>query len=266
MAFLTAPDSTRLHYAVEGGGPPLVLHLGAGCDSELWRAAGYLEPLAKTYRCILFDHRGHGRSDRPLGAAANHINRYASDVVALLDHLELERAAFWGYSNGSTVGLKVAQEHPTRISALVGSDGMSKATPEQIAEIVARRVPEFREHGWTKLIARFDEREPDGVPHWMKERIRATDIQPFIDWLLAWPDWSWSEWEGLPHVVAPTLLVAGELEDPEDETGQAAALMPNATRLRVAGQGHINAFIKSPLVLPRVRAFLAEHLSSRVKA
>ena len=266
MAFLTAPDGTRLHYAVEGGGPPLVLHLGAGGDCELWRAAGYLEPLAKTYRCILFDHRGHGRSDRPLGAAANHINRYASDVVALLDHLELERAAFWGYSNGSTVGLKVAQEHPTRISALVGSDGMSKATPEQIAEIVARRVPEFREHGWTKLIARFDEREPDGVPHWMKERIRATDIQPFIDWLLAWPDWSWSEWESLPHVVAPTLLVAGELEDPEDETGQAAALMPNATRLRVAGQGHINAFIKSPLVLPRVRAFLAEHLSSRVKA
>lgn len=68
MAFLTAPDGTRLHYAVEGDGPSLVLHLGAGCDSELWRAAGYLEPLAKTYRCILFDHRGHGRSDRPRGA------------------------------------------------------------------------------------------------------------------------------------------------------------------------------------------------------
>ena len=266
MAFLTGSDGARLHYEVEGDGPPLVLHLGAGCDSQLWRAAGYLEPLAKTYRCILFDHRGHGPSDRPRGAAANHINRYASDVVALLDHLGLARAAFWGYSNGSTVGLKVAQEHPTRISALIGSGGVGKTTPEQIADIVARRVPEFREHGWTKLIARFDEREPDGVPDWMKERIGATDIQQFIDWLLAWPDWKWSEWDSLPHVVAPTLLVAGELEDPEDETGEAAALMPNATRLRVTGQGHINAFIKSPLILPRVRAFLAEHLSSRVKA
>src|ERR1700737_261755 len=266
MAFLTGSDGARLHYEVEGDGPPLVLHLGAGCDSQLWRAAGYLEPLAKTYRCILFDHRGHGPSDRPRGAAANHINRYASDVVALLGHLGLARAAFWGHSNGSTVGLKVAQEHPTRISALIGSGGVGKTTPEQIADIVARRVPEFREHGWTKLIARFDEREPDGVPDWMKERIGATDIQQFIDWLLAWPDWKWSEWDSLPHVVAPTLLVAGELEDPEDETGEAAALMPNATRLRVTGQGHINAFIKSPLILPRVRAFLGEHLSSRVKA
>jgi pimeloyl-ACP methyl ester carboxylesterase len=265
MAFLTAADGTRLHYTVEGDGPPLVLHLGAGCDSELWRAAGYLEPLARTYRCVLFDHRGHGRSDRPRGADANQINRYVGDVVALLDQLGLERAAFWGYSNGVSVGLKVAQDHPIRINALIGSGGVGKTTPEQIADIVARRVPEFREHGWTKLIARFDEREPDGVPDWMKERIRATDIQQFIDWLLAWPDWNWNEWGSLGHVVAPTLLVAGELEDPEDETGQAAALMPNATRLRVAGHGHINAFIKSPLVLPRVRSFLAEHLSSPVK-
>jgi pimeloyl-ACP methyl ester carboxylesterase len=81
MTFLAAPDGTRLHYEIEGEGPPLVLHLGAGGDSELWRAAGYLEPLAKSHRCILFDHRGHGRSDRPRGAEANHVNRYVADVV-----------------------------------------------------------------------------------------------------------------------------------------------------------------------------------------
>ena len=259
MTFLTAPNGTRLHYQIEGNGPPLVLHLGAGCDSELWRAAGYLEPLAASYRCILFDHRGHGLSDRPRGAEANHINRYVADLVELLDHLGLERAAFWGYSNGITVGLKLAQEHPTRIKALVGTGGVGHTTSEEIAEIVARRVPEFREHGWEKLIARFNEREPDGVPEWMKDRIRATDLEQFIDWLLAWPDWKWSEWESLPYVVAPTLHVVGELEDPGDDTGKGAGLMPNGTRLRVSGQGHINAFIKSRLVLPDVMAFLAEY-------
>jgi pimeloyl-ACP methyl ester carboxylesterase len=259
MPFVTAPDGTRLHYNIEGDGPPLILHMGAGCDSELWRAAGYLDPLARSYRCILFDHRGHGRSDRPRGAEANHVNRYVADVVALLDKLGLERAAFWGYSNGSTVGLKVAQDHPTRLAALIGSDGMSETTPAQIAETVAREVPEFREYGWERLIASFAEGEPDGVPDWMNERIRATDIQQFIDWLLAWPDWKWNEWESLPHVAAPTLLLAGELEDPEDETGKAASVMPNGTRIRVVGQGHINAFIKSPLILPHVTAFLAKH-------
>jgi pimeloyl-ACP methyl ester carboxylesterase len=266
MALLTAPDGTRLHYEVEGDGPPLVLHLGAGCDLELWHAAGYLEPLAKSYRCILFDHRGHGRSDRPRGPEANHIKRYVGDVLALLDHLGVDRAAFWGYSAGISVGLKVAEENPTRISALIGSGGLGKATPDQLREIVARRVPELREFGWEKMLARFDDKEPEPVPEWMKERIRATDVQQFIDWFLALSSWNWDEWDALPHIVAPTLFVTGELEDPDDETAEAAALMPNATRFRIPGQGHINAFLRSALVLPRVEAFLAEHLSSPVTA
>jgi alpha/beta hydrolase fold len=102
MTLLTAPDGVRLHYEIAGDGPPLILHLGAGCDSQLWGAAGYLEPLERSYRCVLFDHRGHGQCDRPRGAEANHVNRYVADVVALLDQLGVERAAFWGYSNAGT--------------------------------------------------------------------------------------------------------------------------------------------------------------------
>ena len=259
MSFVTAADGTRLYYKIEGDGPTLVLHLGAGCDSELWRAAGYLEPLSKSYRCILFDHRGHGLSDRPRGAQANHIDRYVGDVVALLDHLRLESAAFWGYSAGISVGLKLAEEHPTRIWALVGSGGLGRATPEQIADVVARRVPEFRDHGWEKLIARFDTQEPDPVPEWMKQRIRATDVQQFIDWFLALSEWNWNEWEAIPLISAPTLFLTGELEDREDETGKAASLMPNGTRFRIPGRGHINAFLASQVVLPQVTAFLAKH-------
>jgi len=261
MAFLTAADGARLHYKIEGEGPPLILHTGSGCDAELWRAAGYVDSLATSYRCILFDHRGHGLSDKPRGPEANHINRYVADVVALLDHLGLEHAAFWGYSAGISVGLKVAQENPTRITALVGSGGLGKTTPEQLCQIVARRVPELREHGWEKMLARFDDQEPEPVPEWMKARIRVTDTQQFIDWFLALPDWEWNEWESLGQVVAPTLFVTGELEDPGDETATAAALMPNGTRFRIPGQGHINAFLKSRQVLPQVSAFLAKHAS-----
>jgi len=46
MPFLTSPDGIRLKYALQGERLPLLLHLGAGGDSELWRAAGYLEPLS----------------------------------------------------------------------------------------------------------------------------------------------------------------------------------------------------------------------------
>ena len=110
-----------------------------------------------------------------------------------------------------------------------------------------------------RQLARFEDQEPDGVPVWMQERIRATNIDQFIDWLQALPDWGWSEWESLPRVSTPTLFHLGELEDPEDETGEGASLMPHGTRIRVLGQGHIGAFIRSDLALPQVIEFLGKH-------
>jgi pimeloyl-ACP methyl ester carboxylesterase len=261
MPTFTGPDGVRLCYEIVGEGPPLLLHLGSGCDSTLWQRAGYLEPLSKSYRCIVFDHRGHGRSDKPRGPEANHLDRYVADVVALQDHAGIGRSAFWGYSAGISVGLKLALDHPTRVSAMVGSGGMGQATPEQIRELVASRVAELRQYGWEKLLDRFDKQEPEPVPEWMKEQIRATDTQQFIDWFLALPDWDWDDWASLPQIATPTLFMVGELEDPKDETARAAGLMPNATRVRIPGQGHINAFLKSAVVLPEVTAFLARQKS-----
>jgi pimeloyl-ACP methyl ester carboxylesterase len=256
VAFFTSPDRVKLSYEVVGGGPPLVMHLGAGCDSGLWQAAGYLEPLSARYACVLFDHRGHGQSDRPRGAEAHHIDRYADDVVALLDHLGIGAAGFWGYSNGISVGIKVADDHPGRLLALVGTGGTDDATPEQLAEIRARRVPEYREHGWETLIARFDAHEPEPVPEWMKQRIRDTDIEQFIGWIEARPAWGWSDWKALARIPIPTLFIVGEHEDPEDEMAEAAELMSDGKRVRIEGQGHINAFLRSDLVLPYVLEFL----------
>ena len=258
MPFLISPDGVRLRYELDGDGPPLLLHLGTGCDSELWRAAGYVEPLSTSYRCILFDHRGHGESDTPRGVEANHIDRYAADVVALLDHLKIESCAFWGYSAGIDTGLKVADDHPERIWALVCSGSFGKpSSPEDYAKGVALRVAELQEHGWEKMLGRFDIQEQKPVPEWMKERIRATDIQQFIDYLQAGTDWGWDDWEALSRVAAPTLFLTGELEDPKDGTAEAVARMPNGTRIRLAGLGHINAFLGSGQVLPQVEDFLA---------
>ena len=59
---------------------------------------------------------------------------------------------------------------------------------------------------------------------------------------------------GLP---VPALLIAGELEDPDDEAATVAARLPNASSFRVAGLGHGGACAASALVLPAARAFLA---------
>lgn len=124
---------------------------------------------------------------------------------------------------------------------------------------VERTVADYRQNGWETLIAEFEAEEPDPVPEWMKDRIRATDIEQFIDLCQSYPDWNWEEWDALPGIDAPTLFVTGELEDPDDAVSQIVAEMRNGEVLRLNGLGHINAFLASDAVLERVTPFLAEH-------
>jgi pimeloyl-ACP methyl ester carboxylesterase len=250
----------RLHYELEGIGPPLLLHLGAGCDATLWHAAGYADVLSTMHSCILFDHRGHGKSDHPTSAAANHIDRYADDVAALARHLGISRMSFFGWSNAVVVGLKAAQQHPGLFDAMVLFGAMApRATQEQLVAGSEKRVAELSKRGWWFLLDEMIAAEKRPVPQWMVDRITATDIDPYIAWSDARPSWNWSAWDALPLVYSPALMIVGELEDPEDVMGEAAALMPNATRVRLPELEHINAFLDSEQALGYVLEFLGRH-------
>jgi pimeloyl-ACP methyl ester carboxylesterase len=263
MPIVVAPDGVRLKYDVVGAGPPLLLHLGAGCDSGLWDAAGYLRPLSGSYRCILFDHRGHGESDHPTDVAAYHIDRLANDVVSVLDDLGIPSAGFWSYSNGISVGLRVADRYPGRLTYVIASGGYvgRVGSDEQLAAAVSSAVANYREHGWEKLIAGFAADEGP-APEWMQERIRATDIEPVIAWSQARLDWHWNSWDALSRINSPILFLIGELEDPDDEMSAAVAEAPHGRLIRIPGKGHINAFLDSSYVLPHVQAFLVETLQA----
>ena len=258
MPYFTSADGVRLHYEIEGSGPPLVLHLGAGCDADLWREAGYVDPLSKSYTCVLFDHRGHGKSDHPASVEANHIDRYATDLAALVEHLGCSSVFFFGWSSGIAPGLKAADQHPTMFDGLVLSGAVGRtATREQIESSLAERLPVMREKGWWYLLDAMQAAERLPVPKWFLDRVVATDTAPWIAYTQARPLWNWSVWDAMPRIDAPVLFLAGELEDPEDILAEAAALMPNATRIRVPDREHINAFLYSEFVVPRVLEFLA---------
>jgi pimeloyl-ACP methyl ester carboxylesterase len=107
-------NGIKIWYAVFGRGAPVVLLHGGLANSNYW---GELVPvLARHYRVVLMDSRGHGRSSRdtrPFG-----YDLMASDVLALMDFLKIDTAALVGWSDGAIIGLDIAIHHPERLSKL----------------------------------------------------------------------------------------------------------------------------------------------------
>ena len=258
MPFFNGLDGVRLHYKIEGSGPPIVFHLGAGADSELWRTAGYVEPLSRDYSCILFDHRGHGKSDHPASVDSNLIDRYVDDVVSLTEELGLRKVSYLGWSNAVAVGLKAAQDHPSLFGSLALLGGLARrASAEQIAAATEIRVAELRKKGWWCILDPMLAAERLPVPRWFLDRVVATDLEPLIAYTQGRVRWNWSPWDAAPRVAAPVLILVGELEDPDDVMGELAAQMPAASRVRIPGHEHINAFLDSDFTVPRIQEFLA---------
>ena len=80
----TTHQGVRLHYQVEGEGPPLVLQHGFTDSLQTWYELGYVEALQRDYRLILVDARGHGHSDKPHDPDAYAMAVIVGDIVAVL--------------------------------------------------------------------------------------------------------------------------------------------------------------------------------------
>lgn len=105
----------RIGYATYGSGPPVILLHGGLGHSGNW---GYqVRALLKSgYRAVLLDSRGHGRSTRD--ARPYSYELMASDVLAVMDALRLERAALVGWSDGACTALVLASQAPTRVAGV----------------------------------------------------------------------------------------------------------------------------------------------------
>ncbi len=122
MPFATGARGARIYYETRGtAGPPAILIQGLGLSSRFWfdlpdrLAAG--RDSGDPWRVLTPDHRGVGRSDRPLGPYF--MRTMADDIAGVLDHAGLDRAFVVGISLGGMVAQHVAIRHPSRVAGLV---------------------------------------------------------------------------------------------------------------------------------------------------
>jgi pimeloyl-ACP methyl ester carboxylesterase len=105
-------DGAQIWYASFGEGTAVILlHGGLGHSGNWGHQAGTF--LDAGYRVIVIDSRGHGRST--LGSGELHYERMANDVLAVMDHLEIEKAVFVGWSDGACIAMVLAMHKPSRV-------------------------------------------------------------------------------------------------------------------------------------------------------
>jgi pimeloyl-ACP methyl ester carboxylesterase len=108
-------DGARIWYAMYGSGSPVVLLHGGLGHSGNW---GYQVPalVRNGYRAIVIDSRGHGRSTRDARPFTYVL--LASDVMAVMDALHLEKAGLVGWSDGACTALVLASNAPERVAGV----------------------------------------------------------------------------------------------------------------------------------------------------
>lgn len=109
-------NGVEIEYRVTGSGEPLLMVHGFGeCIDQSWGAI--IPELAKSFRVIAINQRGHGASTNPSGRFEH--RQSAEDVRSLLDALGIKRASAIGFSSGSMTLLHLATRYPDRLAKLV---------------------------------------------------------------------------------------------------------------------------------------------------
>ncbi|WP_143827949.1 alpha/beta fold hydrolase [Anaeromyxobacter sp. Fw109-5] len=282
----TALDGTRLHWTSAGaGGPAVVLCDGIGCAGYVWRA---LEPLlARERRVLHWNYRAHGRSAAPSDPERMTVDDCVSDLLAVLEAAGEERAVLAGHSMGVQVALELQRRHPDRVAGLLllcGAPGHLLDTFHD-SSVLRYAFP------WAKqLVLRYPDLarlafrtvvptdfalsyamtfEVDGA------RVRRADLERYLEdlsevdpalfvRLLASAE-DHDTRPHLPHVTAPTLVVAGERDSftPLRLSEAIHHAIPGSELLVVPGGTHVAPLEDPELVGERTLAFLGVHAPVR---
>lgn len=117
-------DGTSIYYEERGAGKPIILCYGLACLTNHW--IHQIRYFSQNYRVIVFDYRGHHSSGTPADHSELSVDALVKDVRALMTHLDLKQASFWGHSYGVQLLLRYYDLYPETVSNLVFINGFAK--------------------------------------------------------------------------------------------------------------------------------------------
>lgn len=230
MPFITANDA-HLYYSEYGAGEPLVLlHHFLATGETSWRKQ--IPALAASFRVIVPDLRGHGRSDNPGAQRLTH-TLLAHDVIALLQALGITNAHFAGVSSGAMLLLTLALSAPTLARSLLLTAATYRFTPinrERSAQFLPERLPPAWAAHWQEIHA------PIYGPDYWQELLAA-----FVALNQEWGEVNFPAPAHLSHITQPVRIIHGDRDEyfPPVMAVELFNLLPAASLCILPNAGHL---------------------------
>jgi len=249
-------DGVKIHYEVHGSGPAILLTHGYSSTAQMW--TGQIEALSRGRTLILWDMRGHGRSDSPDDPALYSEAATVADMAAILDAVGARNAVIGGLSLGGYMSLAFHLKHRERVKALLIVDTGPGFKNDEARE------------GWNKYALKSADRfENEGIgslksqsPERMLAQHRsAKGLALAARGMLTQRDASVIE--SLPDIKVPSLVVVGA-----NDTGflkaadYMAVKIPGASKCVIADAGHAANIDQPEIFNAAVLRFLEKTRSS----
>lgn len=257
----TTINGFRCSFADAGAGQTILFVHGFPLSRAIWQPQ--IEALAKNYRVIAPDLRGHGESYAPAGVYA--MDTFAEDLQALIAERKCGPVVLVGHSMGGYLSFAFYRKFPQSVRALVlfctratADSEEGKIVRENLAQRAEREGPvAVAEQMLPKMLAASAAARPDLVEQ-VRQIMLSTSLNGLtgsLRGMAARP----SSLELLPKINVPTLVVAGEHDAiiPAAESAALAAAIPHAELAVIPGAGHLASLENPDAVMATLRAFLA---------
>lgn len=227
---MMAIDGGNIYFEGHGSGPPVIFVHGSGGNHLSWWQQ--IRTLSKRFCCIIFDQRNYGLSRV---SAEGTQSVLVDDILALLDHLEIERAHLVGQSIGARTCLDLAVAHRSRVNRLILAGSLAGIMSAKLSQAAADM--NSRPSGLVERALSPEFRQSHMDMAFLYESIEAINhIIEAPPALLA----GWTDHTDLTAFQIPTLFIVGAA-DPvarPELVFMAARMLPRAQFKVVQDAGH----------------------------
>ena len=270
MPFAVTDDKVKLYYEETGAGAPIVFVHEFAADHRSWEMQ--MRHFGQRYRCITFSARGYPPSEVPEKHESYSQNRATDDILAVMNHLKIDKAHVVGLSMGGFATLHFGFRHPTRALSLVvagvgyGAEKEQQAKFKGEVEVVAKSLlsegmEKFAgKYAYGPTRVQFENKDPRGFAEFLRQA-GEHDAQACAHLARE----VMSKRKTVPEVAAglralrvPTLIMVGDLDAPCVEPSlMMRDLIPHAGLVVFPACGHTPNIEEPGLFNLHVTEFLA---------